>query len=251
MSFLSATLSAAEGVLAVCGAFLETHSGAISALSAIFIAVFTYTLWRATTRLWRVSQRHAEHLEQSVAIARVNAETASVSATAADRHARAAIGAARPFVYLSKFERVGIRENSFHILATFTNYGKSPAFRIKIGMGHTFAQNLPRQPKYHETEIAGTVIEPGGSLEHTPLWRIVISDKIRQETSDNKGNIFIWGRIAYQDYMGGSTDMGFCYAYHAGIIIGGREFSPPGFFYPDDPSIDAYTYDRYHPAEQE
>jgi hypothetical protein len=51
------------------GNFLEAHNGAISAVSAVFVAAFTYTLWRATTRLWRTSQEHAKHLERSVVIA--------------------------------------------------------------------------------------------------------------------------------------------------------------------------------------
>jgi hypothetical protein len=63
MAFLGYLVS----TIATIGRFLEDHSGAISAISTVFVAAFTYTLWRATTKLWKSSQRHAEHLESSLA----------------------------------------------------------------------------------------------------------------------------------------------------------------------------------------
>jgi hypothetical protein len=47
--------------------FLEEHNGAISAISTVFVAAFTYTLWRATTKLWHSSLKHSQHLESSLA----------------------------------------------------------------------------------------------------------------------------------------------------------------------------------------
>jgi len=42
------------------GDFVTVHHDAITALSTLFIALFTLTLWFATWRLWRSSERHAE-----------------------------------------------------------------------------------------------------------------------------------------------------------------------------------------------
>src|SRR4051794_33769904 len=69
-------------IIGELGDFLETHSGAISAVSAVFVAAFTYTLWRATTRMWRTAQEHARHLERSVEAARMSAEAAIAVETA-------------------------------------------------------------------------------------------------------------------------------------------------------------------------
>lgn len=49
---------------AAIGSFLEVHSGALSAIAAVAIAGFTYTLWRSTAKMQASATATLEHLER-------------------------------------------------------------------------------------------------------------------------------------------------------------------------------------------
>jgi hypothetical protein len=52
----------------------------LGAISSIFIAIFTLTLWIATDRLWRISLIHARHTNRSVNAAQTSADAAKETA---------------------------------------------------------------------------------------------------------------------------------------------------------------------------
>jgi hypothetical protein len=56
----------------------------ITTIAIVATAIFTGTLWRATDRLWRISQIHAGHTERSIALVEDSAEAATVAANAAN-----------------------------------------------------------------------------------------------------------------------------------------------------------------------
>jgi hypothetical protein len=62
----------------------------ITTLAIVATAIFTGTLWRATDRLWRISQIHAGHTEQSISVAERSATAATVAMNAAEATAQAA-----------------------------------------------------------------------------------------------------------------------------------------------------------------
>jgi hypothetical protein len=78
------------GIVLSIGQFLDDHAGSISAISTVFVAAFTYTLWRATTKLWESSKTHARHLESSIAEAGRSAAAMERVAGSLDRTATSA-----------------------------------------------------------------------------------------------------------------------------------------------------------------
>jgi hypothetical protein len=62
----------------------------VTTLAIVATAIFTGTLWRATDRLWRISQIHAGHTEQSISVAEKSANAATVAMNAAKATAQAA-----------------------------------------------------------------------------------------------------------------------------------------------------------------
>lgn len=147
-----------DGLLAA-GDFLERHNGAISAISTIFVAFFTYTLWRATTRLWRSSQRQARNLESSIidagrsatAMEQVSEALAQTAASAAENtqlireisERQARIAALQSRAYLSvQFGTVIPQDNNtgyrFEPRMLIINNGHTPAYRVR----HRIASNV-------------------------------------------------------------------------------------------------------------
>jgi hypothetical protein len=49
-------------MLPIIGAFLEDHSEAFTALSTIAIALFTWTLWQSSEKMWRITKVSADHI---------------------------------------------------------------------------------------------------------------------------------------------------------------------------------------------
>lgn len=78
----------------------EKYQGPISAVGTLLVAVFTFTLWRTTRRLWTSAERQLAEFRTSLAIAEKHAEHMAALVRAkeqtAERPLRAYIGADRP-----------------------------------------------------------------------------------------------------------------------------------------------------------
>lgn len=145
-------LSTLYDSLLLFGDFLDRHNGAISSISTVFVALFTYTIWHATTRLWRSSQRHANNLEASIveagrsatAMERVSETLADPAASAAENtrlvremtERQSHIAALRLRGYLSiQFVGVVPQDNQtgyrFEPRVFILNTGHTPAYKVR------------------------------------------------------------------------------------------------------------------------
>ena len=83
MSIMRDTIGAFIGWLAASFDFLDAHDGAITAIATAFIALFTFTLYRSTDKLWQdakeTGERQASEMMESLRIANMSAEVAARS----------------------------------------------------------------------------------------------------------------------------------------------------------------------------
>jgi hypothetical protein len=131
-----------------------------------WIALFTLTLWISTDRLWRTSERHARHVEQSLIIAKASADATS-------RQADAFIAVESPTLVFSGFKiverldasgRAGGRDpittvpmpEFLQALILPINIGRAPLRIIRICIEYDIGELLPEQPFYYS--ISGTNI---------------------------------------------------------------------------------------------
>ncbi len=143
-------------------AFVETYSGAFTALATIAIAWFTLTLKRSTDKLWEAGEsqlRHAEteavrddvRLQEQMSIARQNADAAIQQARTAEA---ALTQLERPYIFIfniSGLELNELTEEGIILTATYSvaNYGKTPAIIkyaqavLAIGVDPPFPDRLP------------------------------------------------------------------------------------------------------------
>lgn len=59
------------------------NDGAIAALSGVAVAIFTFTLWVTTNRLWIAARAQAEDMKDSLRIAQESADAAKIAAATA------------------------------------------------------------------------------------------------------------------------------------------------------------------------
>jgi hypothetical protein len=157
------------------GSFLDEHNGAVAAISTIFVAFFTATLWRATTRLWQSSLRQSRHME----------ETAERELRAYVLVVRGGIAPGNP-----PAARIILR-----------NYGRTPAYDVRVWVGVDIARpgkrEFPAAPK--DLPMGKSIIGPGGELISTErVGRPLAADEtIRFARGETW--LYAWGEVSYRD----------------------------------------------------
>jgi hypothetical protein len=180
----------------------------LGAISSIFIAVFTLTLWIATDRLWRISLIHARHMERSVGTARATAGAAKQSA---DTSERALISTQRAFVFLQTFN-VYVVGNEIRVMPLWENSGVTPAnpFRNYVNW-KPFKGPPPTDFAFPDLDPDGNPL-PGRGQGDTffigpkatmfaDIVRIPID--IMEEMRAGHLRMFIWGWAEYNDIFSG------------------------------------------------
>jgi len=230
--------------------FWEHTTGDPNAFFAFWVAIFTGVLAMstiglgiATYKLWRTSETHAGHMEQSVQVAREGAQAATL-------HAKAAIGVELPTIFVTD---IVLRERGVANLAarlqfpsidvTFKNFGRTPAFLVKRAVVIHAARVLPETPICHTIHEypRGQIIDKG----------ISVTERFDQSGYDEStvdsilaGETFLWvyGFLIYQDFLRTFHEIGFCARY-----FGSYRDVPGNFGFGFGPP--KYTYARDHDAD--
>jgi hypothetical protein len=234
------SLSDLYRIISDLGNFLEAHNGAIAAVSTVFVAAFTYTLWRATTRLWRSSQQHSSHLESSIneasrsatAMEKVanamaeNAESVKTSVTMqreiADR--QKLITELQSRAYLSIVLMGVVPQNSdtgyrYEPRLAIVNNGSTPAydvsFRASSDLCHfplapDFAFPLPEAVPTRSISVIGP---HQNKILTVPVPRIYSEQEVQALKLGITQRIFAWGVVAYRDAFGLDRRVRFCQSF--------------------------------------
>jgi hypothetical protein len=220
--------------IACAGNFADTNQGAITALATVFLALFTFTLWRSTTRLWKVSIEHVDIAKRGLVdverphVLIENVRMGGFRMTEEERREHAATGNFRPSVFPTIF---------FDI----KNHGKSPAWVIAEVVRFMPAIALPLPPEYGAPTrlVRGYAISPDEKvygecrLEPTPE----LTDDSRIQIVSGEMNLFVYGYVEYDDIFRDINlrphRSAFCWQY----IVGGG-IDPGDRFVPSGP--DAY-----------
>jgi hypothetical protein len=207
-----------------------SHDNVI-AFGTVLIALFTFVLYRSTTKLWLAGERQIE--------------VARTAANAADLSARAAIAIELPvikaepdqFGFGSKQNGDGPRIEYCGVgLVNFANLGRTQAFPVEVQYGWTFGKNLPAIPGYAFTKRfrIDDIINQGGGTAFLNLDEDFAfeqgadpSEEVRRATS----GLWFYCCIVYLDFMQNRHESGFCWRRH--------EVRGSGFFLVD--STPAYN----------
>jgi hypothetical protein len=173
--------------------FANHWAALIAALSAVFLAIFTWRLWLSTHRLWGVTNKTLEHTERTTR-----------------KELRA---------YIS-VEPLGINEYIGHnyLIGHYQirNVGKLPARDVTIystigldpnGERRDFPVGAPR--------ASPTVLQPGATMEFGSQYGFAIpADQLdANEPLKLSGYLYVWGEVLYTDEFKTAGWTAFCHRY--------------------------------------
>lgn len=222
--------------------WIARNKDTFEGLSTFFVALFTFTLWRATVLLWNAGERQARHAQRglrvqiastkkSLGLARDAAEAAKKSADAADLSAKAAIAAELPFIQVTGIENnIGPSDDlkqwfeGFSPTINFHNHGRTPAIIKEVLVNYRIRNNLPDPPEYtvirrHPKRF---VVEgkTNGSYRENGFESDNISDDDVAYWAADKST-YIYGYIRYDDFMGLEHRRGFVFRMLPGVTTYG------------------------------
>jgi|HubBroStandDraft_4_1064222.scaffolds.fasta_scaffold26042_4 hypothetical protein len=229
-------------VISDFGNFLEAHNGAISAISAAFVAAFTFTLWRSTVKLWRTSREQSIHIERSAKASNVAADAAGQSARVAQD---ALLKLERPFLLPSLqvfgFEARRDERSRTFIRFELSNFGRTPAIVTHRVVGWVHSDGPPELPPLRdEDRIPQMVLPPNDRYagEHTALAEITYRDipGVKSEYTDtvvlqpaypDGRDIFFLYVFGYEDIFGNMHETARCWKYEIFVFrpFGGDKYN--------------------------
>lgn len=208
----------------------DANEGALSGLAGIAVAIFTFTLWRSTEKLWREAEAErkggerardedSRRLDWSLEIAQEHAVAADTAANAAKISADAAVWAKMPALR----PVVGHGDKgagNLHALGIITNVGETSALITNVCfVAHVSDPGKPpkilantslvRYPPSGDTPVNPEFDLIGDkSFPFTAAGEVPINATIKQLT-DGEKVAWIFGYIEYTDFLGVRCRYGF------------------------------------------
>ena len=238
-SHVSSNCSMYDGTAAffrVIGEFIEGHDKVLETIGTLFVAFFTFTLWRSTDKLGDMAQEQGEAMEKSIAESaraatamEVIAKDIAISATAAidsvstvkDRTAQQMRAYICPIfgggVYQERNR--GLR---FEGKVVLVNAGHTPAhelsFRTKASIAPfplppEFDFSIPAvaHPAAADQTKQGVLLGPQQTLTIGGAVEYFVDDTAVEEIKKGQGRaLYVWGVVTYRDVFGEKRNNKFC-----------------------------------------
>jgi hypothetical protein len=211
---LLAAATARARLNATCAFIAAGENGeAITALSTFILAAFTFTLWRATSGMLRVTESQEEHV-------RISAEAAHKSAVVAEK---TLTDLNRPylFVHVISFvppnpDSTGESVSQPNFSLGYTNHGRTPAVLQESWLDVNIDARTPPPDNYLDSIFSSIdenhVVSAG---ELSPVNFIQLSEKMDPSKLEKFKHyeLFIHciGRVHYADIFGNEYKSAFCF----------------------------------------
>lgn len=228
---------------------IDAHSGFFAALAGFIVALFTFTLWRSTNKLWDVAEQQRKdgrrNLRAQIATTKASLVIAEKSANAAKASADALTSAERAYVFLvvedanladavsaafesspnSELVRITPRDRAAPwVEFRFENHGKTPANIQQISVGMSRAEKMPEPDEIpvmkRPIQRWSDVIGAAGRTENDTIIDAALTIAEADMFRGGGINFFFYGHIIYEDVFGAEHKTAFCWAYGRGRNFG-------------------------------
>ena len=213
------------------GEFIHANEGVITALSTIFIALFTLALWRSTDRLWTAGEKQLRQARSAASDQYFNMTIANTAAQHTANAARKSAAVARdefnatyrPEIIVHTFEMA--REevvDGFAICAQFVVVNKGASDAIIRQISGTIVMTEKLRPGIVTVPLgfAGHRLAAGEVLRNVAIKGEALDTAIVDMNSgfgvkSTTGEAMMWcvGLIVYEDAIGRRRETGFCRSY--------------------------------------
>jgi hypothetical protein len=182
---------------------LDDWGAAVAALAGIAVAVFTWTLWQSTEKLWAEAREQRRDARRGTYAALVAARAARASVTHAKESAAAELRA-----YLTvdegKLFNVGTDE-PWYAVVKIRNGGSTPAKKVRISCsieGDDFPIQKEMLPIPEGEGEGWGILGPGAEYTLRPSMKEPVGSA--KTIAMMSGNAIVWvaGRVLYEDIFG-------------------------------------------------
>lgn len=197
-------------LLNVIREWVDTNSDLLTAGATIAIAFFTFTLWRATSKMMKVAQEQSKDMKASIAIAKKSADAAKASADNLPIVERAYVFANVKFGGINGLSNGDVE---FLALLYLKNYGRTPAIIKEIAF---MGGNYPNYPVKETFGKGHHPIEPfvaSGEKFYEDRWIFIITESQWEKIILRNSTIYCFGCIKYITIFGEEHSHGFCWEY--------------------------------------
>lgn len=205
------------------GHILYKYRDATTAVATIFIALFTFTLWFSTWKLWQAG-------DQQFKMA-LSKETPSILIIQIEINTRV-IGGDESHADLL------MRPSCF--VVRYRNFGGSRAIISETCLDWDISKTIPDSPKYGNIrrEKTGTIVEDKQPSQFTfGDYDIEFTKEQRDSLYAGETKLWVWGYITYRDiFTGAEHRTGFCSSWRRGD----RDANTRAIFVEDGPA--SYRY---------
>lgn len=182
------------------------NDGAIAALSGVAVAIFTFTLWATTNKLWIAARAQADDMKESLRIAQ---ESANSSSKQADISRLTLERTIRPVVEMIGFDYSWSAPEGqlthWHFVPLLGNAGPVGTVNGITNSNWTFTRKpLDADFDYpeiirKEMDLAHPQRSPIGANKSISGVRAVVPIDSVIEAYARRGHILVWGWIEYDD----------------------------------------------------
>jgi hypothetical protein len=206
---------------------VDRHNGFFAVLTGLFVALFTFTLWRSTDKMWLAAKAQGEQTQASIreatrasnAMERVagsldiNAqqiiETVKINRSIADTNKRNSESQQRAYLSVSTGNGL-IQDRSvgtvFDARPTLKNTGWTPARKIRwSARAAILPVPLPDDHKFRlPGEMNGTFyLPPQQSIRLNAIVEGFADDAEVEDIMIGRGkSVYVWGLVTYYDVFG-------------------------------------------------
>ena len=209
--------SFSEGVIRFLGFLWDrADANAVTAIAALVVVIFAWTMWRSSEKMWNVTHAAAEAAKRS-ADALVVAEQAQLLAVFGASnvaHVLSELGAHNPST-----SQVPAPKERVYVQYVLKNYGRTPAVLKEISHDLRHWARLPDELKYFPIPaMPKEVAIVAGASTETLQSTLTVPLTVEAAASIRTGDSFLWlyGHIVYDDAFGREREHRFLYRYRIG-----------------------------------
>lgn len=227
--------------------FISTQHDLVNAVAAIFVALFTGTLWWSSRTQGMLLGRSVKAAQDSADAALLQAKI--IAASALD-FAFDLVQAPADATDLGSVTRVapGRPPDVSYVVIELTNVGNNVVRLTQLDFDWAVKGALPEDPIYHRgIPSLNFSLRPDQTFKHIfANARVALGDKHRALLSDG-ASLWVFGFVTYEDFLRDVYDFGFAAFWEAGRPGLGREL-PRGFVTMGAPP--AYNYKTKRQPDQ-
>jgi hypothetical protein len=189
------------------GRTLQEYHDSIITAATVVIAWFTATLWRANHGLWKIANRQLEDMKRSIAASEKAAEAAERTVNKMEENAQREL---RAYVSVKQLFQTAVLDpenrklNGSHVAVEWQNTGRTPTRNLT--QWESFALfdpdvpddcNFPPPENFDYTKYTSVIGSNSTIFSGNIFIRLASLERVGQ----NRGKLYIWGRIDYNDVL--------------------------------------------------